>query len=86
MKISLNAAAADGLAVAHMILRHHKIAQRVEILCKVIVPLYEFGDSVDDLHHRLGLSLRSPAAAMDFSSAAGVKIEIGTHCNHPTTS
>ena len=86
VEIALNALPIDGLAVAHMILRHHQEAQTVQILGKSVIPLHKFRDAVDDLQNRLWLPFRLPAADMDPSCAAGIKSAILPHIIPPLRS
>ena len=79
LKIALGTLFAHRLAMAHMVLRHHHIAQAIEVVCKVIIPLYILRNAVDDLHHRFGLPLRCPPAAVQFSNAVGGDRKLSTH-------
>ena len=68
-----------GLAVAHMVLGNHRNAHGVKIIGKMVIPFHILGNSMDDLYHRFGFPVRQPAAVMDLSLAAGVKIMVRSH-------
>ena len=78
--------AANGAAMAHMILRHHQKALGGHERSKFIIALRMLNNTVDQLKHSPGLPFRVPAAAMDHAMAAGRKVKIAEHGHHPITS
>ena len=78
-EVALGISFAYGLAVTHVVVGHHDEAPLRQHLGKRVVALRHLRNAVDDLEHRLWLSLRHPAADVNLPRAAGIKPEIRSH-------
>ena len=79
VEIALNAFAADGFAVTHMVFRYYQKSQPVQIPGKIVIALDILCNAVNDLKNRNRRLLRCPATAVNPSGTLGFIIEIGAH-------
>ena len=78
-EVAIGVPFAYGLAVTHVVVGHHDEAPLCQHLSECVVALRHLRNAVDDLEHRLWLSLRHPAADVNPPCTAGIKPEVLSH-------